>query len=387
MSTTPGPEKRQDMGLDKLKEVLSPEESPVVYSEVYKTVITADKASRHPGGRIYADEVKKILATAGLSSAQQDSIFHLAFSAQSDPSSGGLQEVEFHILLALIGLAQAGYEPTLDVVDEKRNSLPTPKIGYINELHPSDDTLPSRPNTSDHGGDDDQDDDSNNKDDGGNGDSSIDAITPASGQTRPNTSFQYTDIDPWGEESATVPRTAPHLTTSMTATPGSNFAAGFQSSFGDGDKRAGLGNMASSSVSGSTGFQPPLLSSRPTFGSGAWADAFPAQSFLDPASETFAGGFEQVSADRTQTGANNLSRTLGGGSKVPPPKDDEIISIVMLPEKEGMFMFQHRNYEVKSSRRESSVIRRYSDFVWLHDCLIKKYPFRQIPLLPPKRVA
>jgi sorting nexin-8 len=58
----------------------------------------------------------------------------------------------------------------------------------------------------------------------------------------------------------------------------------------------------------------------------------------------------------------------------------------MLPEKEGMFMFQHRNYEVKSVRRSSTVVRRYSDFVWLLDCLQKRYPFRRLPLLPPKRV-
>ena len=50
-------------------------------------------------------------------------------------------------------------------------------------------------------------------------------------------------------------------------------------------------------------------------------------------------------------------------------------------------MFQHNNYEVKSARRGSTVIRRYSDFVWLLDCLHKRYPFRQLPLLPPKRVA
>jgi len=64
-----------------------------------------------------------------------------------------------------------------------------------------------------------------------------------------------------------------------------------------------------------------------------------------------------------------------------------VITVTLLPDKEGMFFFQHRNYEVVSSRRGSSVVRRYSDFVWLLDCLHKRYPFRQLPLLPPKRVA
>lgn len=61
--------------------------------------------------------------------------------------------------------------------------------------------------------------------------------------------------------------------------------------------------------------------------------------------------------------------------------------VTLLPEKEGVFMFQHRNYEVSSRRRGAKVVRRYSDFVWLLSCLLKRYPFRQLPLLPPKRVA
>lgn len=69
------------------------------------------------------------------------------------------------------------------------------------------------------------------------------------------------------------------------------------------------------------------------------------------------------------------------------PQVEESVTITLLPEKEGLFMFQHRNYEVKSARRGSTVVRRYSDFVWLLDCLQKRYPFRQLPLLPPKRVS
>lgn len=80
------------------------------------------------------------------------------------------------------------------------------------------------------------------------------------------------------------------------------------------------------------------------------------------------------------------SRALGGG-RTTSRGVEETVTITTLPEKEGMFMFQHRNYEVKSARRASTVIRRYSDFVWLLACLNKRYPFRQLPLLPPKRVA
>ena len=66
---------------------------------------------------------------------------------------------------------------------------------------------------------------------------------------------------------------------------------------------------------------------------------------------------------------------------------EEVVSVALMPEKEGFFLFQHHNYEVTSSRRGSKVVRRYSDFVWLLECLHKRYPFRALPPLPPKRVA
>ena len=81
-----------------------------------------------------------------------------------------------------------------------------------------------------------------------------------------------------------------------------------------------------------------------------------------------------------------IGRSLGGG-RTADRGVEENVTVNLLPDKEGIFLFQHRNYEVKSARRASSVVRRYSDFVWLLDCLHKRYPFRQLPLLPPKRVA
>ena len=85
-------------------------------------------------------------------------------------------------------------------------------------------------------------------------------------------------------------------------------------------------------------------------------------------------------------GPNMPSRSIGGG-RVASGEVEENIIVKLLPDKEGMFMFQHHNYQVSSPRRGSKVVRRYSDFVWLLDCLQKRYPFRQLPLLPPKRVG
>jgi sorting nexin-8 len=122
------------------------------------------------------------------------------------------------------------------------------------------------------------------------------------------------------------------------------------------------------------------------------SNPIPDPDFGDPSSNTptspFGGGPGGPGGSR-EPGANPPSGTHSRiisagrtGSAV-----EENILVTLLPEKEGMFMFQHHNYEVSSNRRGSKVIRRYSDFVWLLDCLHKRYPFRVLPLLPPKRVA
>ena len=97
------------------------------------------------------------------------------------------------------------------------------------------------------------------------------------------------------------------------------------------------------------------------------------------------GGFGDGSGNRGNPGNEDPRRSLGA-SAVLPHAPGEVVTVTMLPEMEGVFMFQHRNYEVKSVRRSISVVRRYSDFVWLLDCLQKRYPFRRLPLLPPKRI-
>ena len=104
------------------------------------------------------------------------------------------------------------------------------------------------------------------------------------------------------------------------------------------------------------------------------------------------GGFGNSSSGSGAGGGGNDPTGLGGSINIPrgissTTAPDEVITVTAIPEKEGMMFFQHRNYEVASVRRNSKVVRRYSDFVWLLDCLHKRYPFRQLPLLPPKRVA
>lgn len=97
-------------------------------------------------------------------------------------------------------------------------------------------------------------------------------------------------------------------------------------------------------------------------------------------------GFGAPPGEGDNNDPTGLGRSLGGGLAANNGAE-EIITVTAIAEKEGIFLFQHRNYQVCSVRRNSKVVRRYSDFVWLLDCLHKRYPFRQLPLLPPKRVA
>ena len=124
-----------------------------------------------------------------------------------------------------------------------------------------------------------------------------------------------------------------------------------------------------------------------TGGLGWGSDAPPSGGFPGSGQSGLSGGGFGSSGDGQGSNAGgSLGRSLGGGRTI-NRGIEETVTVTLLPEKEGMFMFQHHNYEVKSARRASTVIRRYSDFVWLLDCLHKRYPFRQLPLLPPKRVA
>ncbi|TPX54406.1 hypothetical protein PhCBS80983_g05941 [Powellomyces hirtus] len=64
----------------------------------------------------------------------------------------------------------------------------------------------------------------------------------------------------------------------------------------------------------------------------------------------------------------------------------EHVKVSVSPEKGGL-LFKHINYILHSQTRKTSVLRRYSDFLWLLDVLVRRYPFRTIPSLPPKKVG
>ncbi|RKP31515.1 PX-domain-containing protein, partial [Metschnikowia bicuspidata] len=79
---------------------------------------------------------------------------------------------------------------------------------------------------------------------------------------------------------------------------------------------------------------------------------------------------------------------------VPLVGANDRIAIREVPEKEGL-LFKHINYAITHELRLGTdvpagprkVIRRYSDFVWLLEFLLKKYTLRVIPGLPPKKFS
>lgn len=103
-----------------------------------------------------------------------------------------------------------------------------------------------------------------------------------------------------------------------------------------------------------------------------------------PNQETVSG-FADSSVQPSSRPSHQPQNSMAGSVAI-PKGTGELVTINILPDKEGVFLFSHHNYEVKTIRRGSTVVRRYSDFVWLLDCLHKRYPFRRLPLLPPKRI-
>ena len=117
----------------------------------------------------------------------------------------------------------------------------------------------------------------------------------------------------------------------------------------------------------------------------AWGSYNGSNSAGFPDQGASSGGFGD-SSDVVPTRQSHQPQRSLGTSVAIPKGTGELVTVSTLPGKEGVFLFQHHNYEVKTIRRGSTVVRRYSDFVWLLDCLHKRYPFRRLPLLPPKRI-
>lgn len=91
-------------------------------------------------------------------------------------------------------------------------------------------------------------------------------------------------------------------------------------------------------------------------------------------------------------GASASTSGIGGSSVVTGtglPKDwwrKQSKVEVNLIGQHGFILNRYMVYKI-SSERGNPVQRRYSEFVYLWDCLVRRYPFRLLPALPPKRIG
>ncbi|KAJ5813044.1 hypothetical protein N7447_010067 [Penicillium robsamsonii] len=352
---------------DLVRTLLPNTDVPESYIDAYDLILNSGD---RVGSGIGLTSVREILSSSGLTATDQGKILNLVASGDHE-SFSGLGRGEFNVLLALVGLAQEGDDLSFDAVDDRRNKLPQPSSGYLDSLrttgdassgqpHQRPDTPPSQPPLQ----------------------------TPGSAYSHRSRreSLGGLESDPWGspqlhrghnhETGAAEPRilngfssvrstTNAWSSKAVEDTPQTNVVqrehsnghteAAPPSSAGSGWGNNNFSGVGPSDESSFGGIVPPAL--------GGFGPALDEPSNITPRRRSF-----------------GLSRPTN-------PQVEESVAVALLPEKEGLFMFQHRNYEVKSARRGSTVIRRYSDFVWLLDCLQKRFPFRQLPLLPPKRVS
>lgn len=77
---------------------------------------------------------------------------------------------------------------------------------------------------------------------------------------------------------------------------------------------------------------------------------------------------------------SGIGEDSGDGS----PSEPSIV-VKLVPEKRGLFL-KYSEYEVKSKAYDTVVRRRYKDFVALYTYLMERYPYRMIPILPPKQL-
>ncbi|KAJ4402578.1 Sorting nexin mvp1 [Didymella pomorum] len=345
-----------------VKSLLPASDVPDSYIDAFDALLDAGERA---GNGISVDGAKKLLAGSGVPSDTQSKILEIV--AQPDQDVAGLGRNEFNVLYALLGLAQEGDDVTLDSVDERKRNLPKPNVTLPKSSKPEppapapapQEQAPDTPSMPQE---------------------ATSQQTPSPGRARTSyrkQSFGDPEADPWGSPDlhkghnhnsyTSVPAQTNGTTPHPTARTTSQFTT--QSSTDQTTPQAAA----------------PPPSSLPSDGGWGGYNGGSNQPYSAP--DLNSGGFQD-----TPAGGNNgssipsgLSGSLGrlpGGSG-----NEEVITITAIAEKEGLFMFQHRNYEVGSNRRTNKVVRRYSDFVWLLDCLHKRFPFRQLPLLPPKRVG
>ncbi|KAG9001468.1 Sorting nexin mvp1 [Tulasnella sp. JGI-2019a] len=110
----------------------------------------------------------------------------------------------------------------------------------------------------------------------------------------------------------------------------------------------------------------------------------PAYSESDPWNSNFRNGGTVVGSSVPATTPGGSA--LMGGLPSNWWNRQKTVTIIILPEKQGFILNRYTVYVIQTEAG-AQVNRRYSEFVFLWDCLVKRYPFRILPHLPPKRLG
>ncbi|KAL4976861.1 hypothetical protein BDW66DRAFT_159301 [Aspergillus desertorum] len=348
-----------------VKTLLPDADVPESYIDAYDLVLSAGERA---GTGVGLTTVRELLSGSGLSATAQAKILSLVLSGDTDRSNG-LGRGEFNVLLALIGLAQEGEDLTFDTVDDRRKRLPVPISSYLDVLRakqeptmsPSQKKRPTTPPTAPV---------------------PVQESSPTQSRRARGDFMGGLEADPWG--SPQLHRGHAHAQNESERGMHNGYGS-VRSTTNAWSKAGNSGNSEDPSNTSRTNGRPEVRSSNSAeFG---WGDHFAQSSDGSGLGGPVQPGFEDFGQSGSGHGEPNSGRRSLNIDHAINNHVKEVVTVTLLPEKEGLFMFQHRNYEVKSARRGSTVVRRYSDFVWLLDCLHKRYPFRQLPLLPPKRIA
>ncbi|ERS97412.1 hypothetical protein HMPREF1624_05579 [Sporothrix schenckii ATCC 58251] len=403
----PSPRKKKTRA-ELLRGLLPASDVPDAYHNAFEVAVHDDDNGNSSSKSIVsAGGVARTLAASKLDADSQTAIMNVIAPGGSNTtdddgnSTIALGRNEFNVLLALIGLAQEGEVISLDGVDERRRNLPRPTLtGFAPTSQSQTDSSPSLP-------------------------------TPKAAAPPPQSSYQppsafpqlkpasdirqapmdYGSDDPWSSpdlhkdhhhpDIAPAARVSTGADATTRSDPNANGNGIFASSPSNALPIRTTSNFTTTPEAtviggGSTADAQPNITSGNARNSGSGWDMYNGGG--SPAVGNLGGGFGELPTgnDNGGLGANGNSTVRGGA---PPSRTigniggrtgsaiEENVLVTLMPEKEGLFMFQHHNYEVSSTRRGSKVVRRYSDFVWLLECLHKRYPYRVLPLLPPKRVA
>lgn len=392
----PTPRKQRSRS-EMIRSLLPASDVPESYVGAFDAVVGEDGRD----GQVTAAGIAKLFAVARLDADAQARI--MALVAPGQGSDVLLSRNEFNVVLALIGLAQEGDIISLDGVDERRRNIPQPNLPGltaepvmppISELAAKPPQVPSKHES---------------EPEPYNSEPQPQPQLPAEPQPEPEvppppaTTLSRSTLvdpedDPWNAPDLHKGHSHSHSNGSENHIPAVNGNSHDFHQTAPPPFESRLANNYSAPPDNSRpSNRPRQVSSSSLSGQGGWGGGFYGSS---PG-----GGFNDVPPQvqnppmptmQNLFGADGAGSVPGAPPTMAPPRSlggrvgnsaEENVVVTLMPGKEGIFMFQHHNYEVTSHRRGSKVVRRYSDFVWLLDCLHKRYPFRMLPLLPPKRVA